>query len=273
MPELPEVESTCRGLSAYVEGKRLSACTVRAPKLRFDVPHDLAQRTNNAVVQSVSRRAKYIVMRFDNDTTLVGHLGMSGRFGFHAGKYEPIKHDHLLWQVEGGGYLVYHDPRRFGFVKLADGDAWQNFPEFQAMGPEPLSNALSGPVLKARLKGKTSPIKTALLDQRVVAGLGNIYVCEALFEAGIRPTAKAGSVSSPKCEILVQKIKDILTRAIAAGGSSLKDHRLPSGELGVFQDNFYVYGRENEACLQCGGKIKRLVQAGRSTFYCRQCQK
>ena len=209
---------------------------------------------------------------------MILHLGMSGRVNLSpAGEAHPTitKHDHLVFDLSDGGQLVYNDPRRFGFVALSDVDHLEEHDYFRRLGPEPLGNAFNADALSAALRGKATPIKTALLDQRIVAGLGNIYVCEALFDSGISPKRKAASVAGKRAERLVPAIKDVLLRAVAAGGSTLRDYARLDGESGYFQHSFHIYGREGDACIHegCGKPIKRMVQGGRSTFYCSSCQR
>ena len=227
----------------------------------------------------ITRRAKYIVFNLDDGKSVILHLGMSGQvlLSPHEAKspFKPAKHVHFYWDIAGGARMVYHDPRRFGLVTFADTHDLANHKLFHNLGVEPLSNSFNGPMLKAALQNKTSIIKAALLDQRIIAGLGNIYVAEALYRAGINPTRKAGSISLPRVERLVGMIRQVLQEALKSGGSSLKDFVRVDGELGYFQHHFDVYDRESEACRTsgCTGVIKRIVQNARSTFYCPRCQK
>ena len=276
MPELPEVETVCRGLALVLEGHRLARVVTRRPDLRFPLPDGFGQRLTGRVVAQVSRRAKYMLFTLDDGTTVIGHLGMSGRMRIYADAPPPEEtHDHVIFETDAGAVIRFNDPRRFGFFDLADAGALDAHKFFAGLGPEPLDDAFDGPALALRLKGKAAPLKAALLDQRVVAGLGNIYVCEALHMAGLSPKRKARSVGSARAERLVAAVKAVLERAIAAGGSSLRDHRQPNGELGYFQHDFRVYGREGAACPVCGPghPVRRLVQSGRSTFYCPNCQR
>ena len=272
MPELPEVETTVRGLAPLLTGERLARVATFRADLRRPFPVDLVQRLTGATVTHLSRRAKYGLIHTDRDDAMIFHLGMSGRWRTDGA--EPEKHDHLLLETGGGRRLYLHDPRRFGSVDLVAGDAETAFAPFRALGPEPLTDALSAAYLAQALAGKATAIKLALLDQRIIAGLGNIYVCEALNLTGIAPTCAAGSLSRAKLAALVEAIRDVLTAAIAAGGSSLRDFLHPDGALGYFANDWRVYGREGQAC-PCGrgGTVQRVVQGGRSTFYCPKCQR
>ncbi len=270
MPELPEVETTVAGLRPVLEGQRLTLVEPRRADLRRPFPVDLRQRMTGAVVTSLARRAKYGLIETDRGDVMIFHLGMSGRWRIDPEEIE--KHDHLLIETDSGHRLVLNDPRRFGsldIVRISDLGSYQ---PFVAMGPEPLGEDFTPAYLKAATKGRKSSIKQLLLDQRTVAGLGNIYVCEALHMAGISPGMKGGAISKPRYERLVVAIKQVLTAAIAAGGSSLRDFVRPDGELGYFAKDWLVYGREGEAC-HCGAAVLRRVDSGRSTFYCSQCQK
>jgi formamidopyrimidine-DNA glycosylase len=270
MPELPEVETTVRGLTPFLEGQRLATVTTFRPDLRRPFPVDLAQRLTGATVSTLSRRAKYGIISTDRDDHLIFHLGMSGRWRTEGGA--AGKHDHLLIETDAGHRLFLHDPRRFGSVDLVSGDPLTLFPAFVTLGPEPLSDAFDAAYLARTLAGRRAPIKAMLLDQTVVAGLGNIYVCEALNMARISPLKPAADISKAKLAALVSAIKDVLTAAIAAGGSTLRDFLSPDGDLGYFAKDWRVYGREGEAC-DCGGTIVRIVQSGRSTFTCPKCQR
>ena len=270
VPELPEVETTVRGLSPVLQGQRLVSVEPRRADLRKAIPVDLRQRLTGATVTGLGRRAKYGLIDTDRGDTLIFHLGMSGRWRVDPGEIEP--HDHLLIATEAGRSLALNDPRRFGFLDLVPTQAIDAYPPFDAMGPEPLGPALTGAHLLAGLAGRRAPIKAMLLDQRIVAGLGNIYVCEALFRARIAPSRAAGRISLPRLERLAEAIRLVLIEAIAAGGSSLRDFAHPDGALGYFSNQFLVYGREGEACA-CGGAVQRRVENGRSTFWCPRCQK
>lgn len=270
MPELPEVETTVRGLAAVLEGRRIASVETRRADLRFPFPVDLAQRLVGAGVTGLRRRAKYGLIETDRDDTLIFHLGMSGRWRIDP---ETIgAHDHLLIGISDGGRLALNDPRRFGFVALVATAQRDNWPAFAAMGPEPLEPGFDGGWLARALVGRTAPIKAMLLDQRIVAGLGNIYVCEALHVAGIAPTRPAGQIALKRLDALAVAVRDVLLAAIEAGGSTLRDYARPDGELGYFSKQFLVYGREGEPCA-CGGTVQRRVDSGRSTFYCPKCQK
>ncbi len=270
MPELPEVETTVAGLRSVIEGQVLTRVEPRRADLRIPFPADLRQRMTGARITALSRRAKYGLVETDRGDMMIFHLGMSGRW--RVDPEEIGKHDHLLLETDAGRQLALCDPRRFGFVDLVRSDVWDAYPAFLAMGPEPLGDALSGAALHARLAGKKVAIKAALLDQRVVAGLGNIYVCEALHMARIAPDRAAGSLRKAEAEQLVAAVKEVLTAAIAAGGSSLRDYARPDGELGYFAKQWRVYGREGEACPECGALVQRRAEGGRSTFYCGVCQ-
>jgi formamidopyrimidine-DNA glycosylase len=268
MPELPEVETTVRGLERVLKGRRISRVEVRRADLRYAFPRDLGQRLTGAIVTGLDRRAKYGLIHTDRSDTIVFHLGMSGSWRIDHPALE--KHDHLLLETDEGKRLALNDPRRFGSVDLVATDKLDNWPAFKALGPEPFQ--LSGRELKDRLRGRTAAIKPLLGDQRIVAGLGNIYVCEALFRAGIHPKRAGGSLSLARLERLVAGIETVLREAIEAGGSTLKDFISPDGELGYFSKSFSVYDREGQPC-SCGGTVKRIVQGGRSTFYCSKCQR
>jgi formamidopyrimidine-DNA glycosylase len=291
MPELPEVETVRRGLAPALEGRILARVNAKRADLRIAFPPNFAARLTGRRVSSVSRRAKYLLVHLDDGETLIVHLGMSGRLtvhgahaaakpgGFHHktagdGSGEG-KHDHVVFETEEGVRIVFTDHRRFGLMTIADKDAISSHPLFAGLGPEPLDATFTPALLSAALKGKRTPIKSALLDQRIVAGLGNIYVCEALFRARISPKRLAGSVAGARAERLVPAIKKVLADAIKAGGSSLRDYAKADGELGYFQHHFAVYDREGKPCpaKDCRGKIKRIVQSGRSTYYCPSCQK
>ncbi|OCC25701.1 DNA-formamidopyrimidine glycosylase [Croceicoccus estronivorus] len=270
MPELPEVETTVRGLARVLEGQRLTRVQTNRPDLRRPFPPDLVQTLTGARVTSLGRRAKYGLINTDRDQTVIFHLGMSGRWRIDPEM--PDKHDHMLFETESGRVLALNDPRRFGSVDLMATAALGQWPQFAAMGPEPLGSELTADHLKAALAGRKQAIKLLLLDQRIVAGLGNIYVCEALFRAGISPSKAGGAVSRPALERLVPAIRAVLEESIADGGSTLRDYARPDGELGYFATHFRVYDRESQAC-SCGGTIRRFAQGGRSTWYCPKCQK
>ena len=270
MPELPEVETTVRGLTPHLTGQRLMRVSTLRPDLRRPFPVDLAQRLTGSIVTGLSRRAKYGIIATDRGDHMIFHLGMSG--SWRIGNAEPGKHDHLLIDTAAGQRLMLHDPRRFGSVDLVAGDPLTGFPAFVSLGPEPLSGAFDAAYLGLVLAGRRAPIKAMLLDQTIVAGLGNIYVCEALNMARIHPTKPAADVSRAKLAALVPAIKAVLEASIAAGGSTLRDYKQPDGELGYFAKDWRVYGREGDACA-CGTTIARIIQSGRSTFYCPKCQR
>jgi formamidopyrimidine-DNA glycosylase len=270
MPELPEVETTVLGLVPVLEGRRLTSVEARRADLRRPFPEDLRQRLTGATVTSLGRRAKYGLIDTDRGDTLIFHLGMSGRW-----RIDPAElgaHDHFLLETEEGRRLALNDPRRFGSLDLVRTDGIAAYEPFVKMGPEPLGEDFSASSLATALKGRAAPIKALLLDQRIVAGLGNIYVCEALHMAGIAPGRAGGRISKPRLERLVEAIKLVLAAAIEAGGSTLRDYARPSGELGYFSKQWRVYGREGEAC-ECGAPVRRRTEGGRSTFFCAVCQR
>ena len=285
MPELPEVETVCRGLARALEGRRIVRVEVRRPGLRLPFPADLAGRLTGARITKVARRAKYILIHLGTGPVVIAHLGMTGRMTIlngQAGEHgePPGRHDHLLLDFEDGIQVRFNDARRFGLVVLAEDEAALAGHRLLAdLGPEPLSNAFNGPVLAAALEGRKTPVKAALLDQRVVAGLGNIYICEALFHAGISPRRSAHTVAGKRAEGLAAAIKQVLAAAIESGGSSLRDYVQPSGELGYFQHAWAVYGREGNPCPGCDcqvpstGGVQRITQSGRSTFFCPRRQR
>lgn len=276
MPELPEVETVRRGLAVRMEGRRLSRVEQQRNDLRWPLPADFARRLTGRAVERIDRRAKYMLFRLDGGDTLIVHLGMSGRMymaepGTDA---DLTAHDHIRFTTDAGWVITFHDARRFGMMDLWPTERLDEHRLLKDLGPEPLSNAFNGPMLSDALAGKQTPIKAALLDQKVVAGLGNIYVSEALFFARISPRRSAASVAGARALRLAPAIKQVLERAIAAGGSSLRDYVQASGELGYFQHQFAVYDREGQPCQGCDSKagVRRLVQSGRSTFYCPRCQ-
>lgn len=268
MPELPEVETTVRGLARVLEGRRIARVEARRPDLRRALPVDLGQRLTGARVVGLHRRAKYGVIDTDRGDSLVFHLGMSGHWRIDP--TEIAKHDHFIIETDDGRRLALNDARRFGSLDLVPTAELEEWQPFKALGPEPFD--LAARELRRRLKGRTAPIKLLLLDQRIVAGLGNIYVCEALHRAGIHPARAGGSISLERLKRLVPAIHDVLDEAIAAGGSTLRDFASPDGELGYFPKSFAVYDREGKPC-SCGGTVRRIIQGGRSTFYCPRCQR
>ena len=271
MPELPEVETTVRGLARYLDGARLARVELRRANLRRPFPLDLVQVLTGARVTGLGRRAKYGLIHTDRGQSMVFHLGMSGRWRIEP--EELGKHDHLVLETEAGHVLSLCDPRRFGSVDLVEEAKLDAWPAFAALGPEPVGEGLTAAHLKAALAGRSAAIKAMLLDQRIVAGLGNIYVCEALFRAGIDPGKAAGRVFAPALARLVPQIKTVIAEAIEAGGSTLRDYAQPDGQLGYFSKRFDVYDRAGQPCTQCGAPILRFAQGGRSTWYCKKCQK
>lgn len=275
MPELPEVETTVRGLRPVLEGQRIARVDAHRADLRRAFPADLRQRLTGARVTALGRRAKYGLIDTDRGDTLVFHLGMTGRW--RVDPDEIGRHDHLVIETApsdlgAGRRLALNDARRFGSVDLWPTAGLAAYPPFRALGPEPLGDALTASALAKVLDGRTAPIKALLLDQRVIAGLGNIYVCEALFKARISPGRAGGQIARARLERLVVAIREVLEEAIAAGGSTLRDFAHPSGELGYFSKQFKVYGREGEPCA-CGSSVKRRAEGGRSTFWCPACQR
>ncbi len=271
MPELPEVETVCRGLALHMDGKRVAALALNRPDLRVPLPKGLRRRVEGRRILRVVRRAKYILIHLEDGDVLIAHLGMSGQMVVSAAGAPALAADTL----DDGTIIRFNDARRFGRIDFADEHDLPRHKLFAGLGPEPLGNEFSGPVLAASLAGRKTPIKAALLDQGVVAGLGNIYVSESLFWAGVSPRRLAATVQGERAERLATAIRDVLNRAIAAGGSSLRDYVQASGELGYFQHEWAVYGRESEACpgCDCRAAIKRIVQSGRSTFYCAKRQR
>lgn len=297
MPELPEVETVRRGLQPAMEGARILRVEQRRPDLRFAFPADFTTRLEKRTIVSIGRRAKYLVIELDDGMTLTCHLGMSGSFriesdgvpspgpGDHYHKRsKQDRHDHVVFHVSGPAgtaRVIYNDPRRFGYMDLIEQAALSEHPWFRSLGVEPTGNSLDPAEIAVRLQGKTAPLKAALLDQRIIAGLGNIYVCEALWRAGLSPLKPAGRLVSktgaPRTSLqrLTGDIRAVIAEAIAAGGSSLRDHIQADGTMGYFQHGFSVYDREGEACPRpgCGDTVRRITQAGRSTFLCPRCQK
>lgn len=271
MPELPEVETTVRGLTRYLKGARLARVEPRRAGLRRPFPVDLVQTLTGATVTGLSRRSKYGLIHTDRSQTMVFHLGMSGRWRIEP--EELGKHDHLVLETEHGARLALCDPRRFGSVDLVETSRLGEWPAFAALGPEPLGDALTAAHLKVVLAGRSAAIKLMLLDQRIVAGLGNIYVCEALFRAGIDPRKAAGQVSGPALTRLVPQVRAVIAEAIEAGGSSLRDFAQVDGQLGYFSKQFEVYDRHNQPCTRCRTPIQRFAQGGRSTWFCAKCQR
>ncbi len=283
MPELPEVETVLRGLAPVLDGRTIIKAKVNRPDLRWPFPENMAGRISGQKISKLWRRSKYILADLSSGESLLVHLGMSGRIhisGDPLGTFvhdHPAaqKHDHVVFDIDNGARITFNDPRRFGAMDLLSTDGADHHPLLRDIGPEPLSNAFNETYLIERLKGKKSAIKSVLLDQKIVAGLGNIYVCEALYRAGISPKRLAGKTAEKRLAALVPIIRQVLDEAINAGGSSLRDFRQADGELGYFQHSFNVYGREGLPCVTegCDHVVQRIVQSGRSSFYCKNCQK
>ncbi|MEO0912963.1 MAG: bifunctional DNA-formamidopyrimidine glycosylase/DNA-(apurinic or apyrimidinic site) lyase [Pseudomonadota bacterium] len=283
MPELPEVETVRRGLEPVMAGQRLVRTEVRRPDLRWPFPENMAERLTDVGVLGLRRRSKVLLMDLDSRETLLVHLGMSGRMliegempgGFFLPQSAPNKHDHVVFHTGAGATVTFNDARRFGAMDLWPTEDLEAHRFLATLGPEPLGNVFNAPYLEEKLRGRGTPIKAALLDQRIVAGLGNIYVCEALWRAGISPKRVAGRVAAARTARLVGHVRETLADAIEAGGSSLRDYRQADGEPGYFQHSFSVYGREGQPCPRdgCGGTVIRIVQSGRSSFYCPRCQR
>ena len=296
MPELPEVETVRRGLQPALEGARIVSVALARPDLRFPLPPDFVEQVTGKIVRSVARRAKYLLIELDPDPVIISHLGMTGSFRiedldganrpglFHHERSKDTRHDHVEFLLEAEGRpdrrVIFNDPRRFGFMLLAPHVELSEHPMLGGLGIEPTGNALDGALLAGLLQGKKTPLKSALLDQRLIAGLGNIYVSEALWRAGLSPKRLAGTIAgkggreTPRSRRLADAVRDVIADAIAAGGSSLRDYIHADGSLGYFQHRFDVYDREGKPCRRegCGGTVRRIVQAGRSTFYCPKCQ-
>lgn len=289
MPELPEVETVLRGLEPVMVGQKISNAEIRRPDLRWPFPENMSDRLIGITILKLHRRSKYILCDLNSGETLLIHLGMSGRMTISHSvngakdllakfKYKhplPAKHDHVILDMIDGTRISFNDTRRFGAMDLIETKKLFDHKLIKLLGPEPLGNEFNAPYLHSKLKGKTASIKSAMLDQRIVSGLGNIYVCESLWRAGINPKRLSGKVSRKKIDVLVPIIRDVLREAISAGGSSLRDHRQANGDLGYFQHSFAVYGREGKKCssANCSELVKRIVQSGRSSFYCAKCQK
>jgi len=296
MPELPEVETVRRGLAPAMEGATIARLELRRPDLRFPLPPELPEAVGKKRILSLGRRAKYLLIDLEDDLTIISHLGMSGSFrveegdgseipgDFHRARSKDEKHDHVIFHLGPASRplrVIYNDPRRFGFMHLWKRSQLDTYPAFVGLGPEPTGNALDAGYLAGRFLGKNQPLKGTLLDQSVIAGLGNIYVCEALWRAHLSPLRKAGTLVTPTGRpkkdllLLTEAIRAVIADAIAAGGSSLRDHIQTDGSLGYFQHSFSVYDREGGTCRTpgCNGTVARIVQAGRSSFYCASCQK
>ncbi len=273
MPELPEVETVCRGLESAIKGHTIASVALRRKDLRTPFPRGFAAALEGQRITHINRRAKYILIHLANKTVLIIHLGMSGTLLIHRKEPAPKKHDHVLFALSGNLWLVFNDARRFGLMDIAPESALPTHRLFKGLGLEPLEKAFTGPALHAMLKGKKAPIKTAIMDQRLVVGVGNIYASESLFMTGVNPRRAAGKLTPNECEALSGSIKKVLKSAIASGGSTLRDYVRSTGDSGYFQHEFKVYGREDAPCLTCGNPVQRIVQQGRSTFFCPQCQK
>lgn len=282
MPELPEVETVCRGLKPVLEGAVIQDVVIRRFILRIPIPPDFREKLASRKIINVKRRAKYILIELNDGGVIIGHLGMSGRMTIYRFGDQiplPTRHDHVDFVIKGGALIRYSDPRRFGLMTHTNLNLITEHALLKKLGPDPLDSEFTGEILAARLKGRKTSIKSALMDQKNVAGLGNIYICESLFRSGISPKRKATNVQGVRASKLVRAVKDVLIEAIEVGGSSLRDHMQPDGTLGYFQNNFQVYGREGNPCPSCNcdlastGGIKRIWQAGRSTFYCPRKQK
>ncbi len=296
MPELPEVETVRRGLQPAMEGAVVDRLEQRRSDLRFPFPDDFVSRVTGRRITSLQRRAKYLLFEFDDGTVLISHLGMSGSYyvhrggegavpgAFHHDRSKDEAHDHVVFHLSGPAgrsTVVYNDPRRFGFMLLTDTDGLDAHALIRNLGVEPTGNTLSAAHLADRFAGRKAPLKAALLDQSIIAGLGNIYVCEALWQAGLSPRRKAGTLvdrtGAPveRLEALTRSVRQVIAAAIEAGGSSLRDHRQADGTLGYFQHSFNTYDREGKPCRRpgCDGEVRRIVQSGRSTFYCPACQR
>jgi formamidopyrimidine-DNA glycosylase len=292
MPELPEVETVRRGLQPVMEGARIAHAELRRPDLRFPFPGRFAERIEGQAIISVSRRAKYLLFHLEDGLTVLSHLGMSGSFRiesgggeempgvFHHERGKLLAHDHVVLNLSSPGgeesRVIYNDPRRFGFMDLIEPDELHSNRFLQGLGVEPVGNELSGALISELFGNKSAPLKSALLDQRLIAGLGNIYVCEALWRSGLSPERAAQTICGTKrADRLASDIREVIAEAIQAGGSSLRDYMQTDGSLGYFQHSFSVYGREGEKCrkARCRGMVSRIVQSGRSSFYCPACQK
>src|SRR5215813_10329433 len=275
MPELPEVETVRRGLALRISGRRIVRAEIRRPDLRRPFPPALAARLDGALIGALGRRGKYILIELDSNGLLLLHLGMSGRVTAGSAALPDAPHDHVVLRLDDGTVIRFNDPRRFGLLDYVKRGDETRHPLLAGLGPEPLEAAFNGHYLTAVLAGKMTPIKSALIDQRIVAGLGNIYVCEALFRAGISPRRLSASIGRGRAERLVAGIKSVLTEAIEAGGSSLRDYVQADGELGYFQHRWAVYGHEGAPCpgCDCDSGVRRIAQSGRSTFFCAKRQR
>lgn len=279
MPELPEVETVKRGLEPHMRGQAITRLQLNRANLRFPFPENFAAKCENAVIETLERRSKYLLFHLSNQHTIIAHLGMSGSFrveeelqgAFHHERNRQAAHDHVVFHLPKAK-VIYNDPRRFGLMDVVATSELHNHALIKVIGLEPFSNQLNAQYIYEKSRGKKSPLKLFLLDQSIVAGLGNIYVCEVLFLSKLSPFAASQNLTLNDCETVVRHIRAVLTRAIEAGGSSLNDHSQVNGELGYFQHNFNVYDRENTPCPACQSPIIRAKQGGRSSFYCESCQ-
>lgn len=273
MPELPEVETVCRGIAKKAIGKKIEQVWVSNKKMRFPAADNFEESLISRKILDVKRRSKYILIELDNDYYLVIHLGMSGKILFQESElYETKKHDHLIIDFDDGSNLVFNDARRFGMYDIIAKSSLENHKLFSELGIEPLDNGFDGKYLKEKFQKKAVNIKQAIMDAKNLVGVGNIYAAESLFRAGINPKISANKLSLKKLNLLSQKIKEVLKEAIESGGSTLRDYVRSDGDIGYFQNKHFVYGRENQPCFICGEKVKKIVQQGRSTFYCEKCQ-
>lgn len=274
MPELPEVETVCRGLDATIKGRKFVRVQNFRPNLRIPFPQNFSSLTEGQRVLNISRRAKYIIIEMDNGKVIIAHLGMSGRMVVHNQIREKRdKHDHATFLMDDGKEVVFNDPRRFGLIDICGHNELPSHKLIANLGVEPLTDDFNGLTLFELLKGKSAPIKNVIMDANLVVGVGNIYACESLFRSHISPLRAAKDINEKECAIFTKNIKEILLSAIESGGSTLRDYVKSSGEKGYFQHSFSVYGREGQACNSCSGVIKRIKQGGRSTFFCDNCQK
>jgi formamidopyrimidine-DNA glycosylase len=273
MPELPEVETVCRGLKNILANNRFQEITLYRENLRVPIPSNLIQTLLGQKIVNIKRRAKYILIILENDIILIIHLGMSGRLtAYDTPRITTLKHDHVIFRFDNNIELVFNDPRRFGLIELCSIHQMKDFYLFKELGPEPFDEEFSVEYLQVMLKNKKQPIKTAIMDNKVVVGIGNIYACESLFRSNINPNRVASSLTKKELEILITNIKNTLNDAILAGGSTLKDYMTVNGESGYFQNKFFVYGRDNKECFTCESPISKIKQGGRSTFFCSKCQ-
>ncbi|MCH2546114.1 MAG: bifunctional DNA-formamidopyrimidine glycosylase/DNA-(apurinic or apyrimidinic site) lyase [Alphaproteobacteria bacterium] len=274
MPELPEVETVCRGLQSNVLGRHIDDVIIRRDKIRIPIPCDFAESCQGAKIERIERRAKYILIHLDNGYCILVHLGMSGRMQiFSRLPTSPQKHDHVDFLLSDGQLIVFNDPRRFGVITGAPSETIMLHTLLNHLGPEPMSESFNAAYLYDQLKKRKQSIKPVLMDQKLVVGVGNIYVCEALFKTRINPERAANKINKKECERLVEAIKVVLQDAIASGGSTLRDYVDSAGKAGYFQHNFAVYDREGKLCTGCSAPITRMTQAGRSTYWCENCQK